>query len=139
MGLFATVTMTLFSVVVPLLVFIPCLARTKREGLAEYGALAQRYVREFDDKWLRGGTPADEPLVGSGDIQSPRRPGQQLSNPYRHEGGAVRQGHTAATGHDRARARGAVAPDHGAFARIAQQILEDRFLICPATITKRIV
>jgi len=70
MGLFATVTMTLFSVVVPLLVFIPCLARTKREGLAEYGALAQRYVREFDDKWLRGGTPADEPLVGSGDIQS---------------------------------------------------------------------
>jgi len=27
-------------------------------------------VREFDTKWLRGGVPADEPLVGSGDIQS---------------------------------------------------------------------
>jgi len=27
-------------------------------------------VREFDAKWLRGGAPADEPLVGSGDIQS---------------------------------------------------------------------
>jgi hypothetical protein len=27
-------------------------------------------VREFDVKWLRGGAPADEPLVGSGDIQS---------------------------------------------------------------------
>jgi hypothetical protein len=27
-------------------------------------------VREFDDKWLRGGAPADEPLVGSADIQS---------------------------------------------------------------------
>jgi hypothetical protein len=27
-------------------------------------------VREFDRKWLRGGAPADEPLVGSADIQS---------------------------------------------------------------------
>jgi hypothetical protein len=70
MELAAMVTITLFFVLVPLLVFIPRLARTKREGLAEYGALAQRYVREFDEKWLRGGAPADEPLVGSGDIQS---------------------------------------------------------------------
>jgi hypothetical protein len=45
-------------------------SRFQSEGLAEYGALAQRYVREFDQKWLRGGAPADEPLVGSGDIQS---------------------------------------------------------------------
>jgi len=54
----------------PLLVFAPQLAQTKRTGLREYGTLAQRYVREFDAKWLRGGAPADEPLVGSGDIQS---------------------------------------------------------------------
>ena len=27
-------------------------------------------MREFDAKWLRGGAPAGEPLVGSGDIQS---------------------------------------------------------------------
>jgi hypothetical protein len=27
-------------------------------------------VREFDAKWLRGGAPPGEPLVGSGDIQS---------------------------------------------------------------------
>jgi hypothetical protein len=39
-------------------------------GMREYGTLAQRYVREFDDKWLRGGAAADEPFVGSGDIQS---------------------------------------------------------------------
>jgi hypothetical protein len=70
MELAAMVTITLFFVLVPLLVFIPRLARAKREGLAEYGALAQRYVREFDEKWLRGGAAADEPLVGSGDIQS---------------------------------------------------------------------
>jgi hypothetical protein len=31
---------------------------------------AQRYVREFDGKWLRGGAPAEEPLLGNADIQS---------------------------------------------------------------------
>ena len=54
----------------PLLVFAPQLAYAKRMGIREYGTLAERYVREFDAKWLRGGAPADEPLVGSGDIQS---------------------------------------------------------------------
>ena len=70
MELLAMLTMMLFFVLAPLLVFIPRLARTKRVGLAEYGGLAQRYVREFDQKWLRGGAPTDEPLVGSADIQS---------------------------------------------------------------------
>jgi len=54
----------------PLLVFAPQLAQAKRAGNREYGTLAQRYVREFDTKWIRGGAPAEEPLVGSGDIQS---------------------------------------------------------------------
>jgi len=54
----------------PLLVFAPRLAEAKRNGLREYGTLAERYVRDFDDKWLRGGAPADEPLVGSADVQS---------------------------------------------------------------------
>ena len=57
-------------ILVPLLVFVPQLAEAKRTGLREYGVLAQRYVREFDSKWLRGGAPADEPFVGTGDIQS---------------------------------------------------------------------
>jgi hypothetical protein len=53
----------------PLLVFTP-LASAKRRGLNEYGTLAERYVREFDSKWLRGGAPESEPLQGSADIQS---------------------------------------------------------------------
>jgi hypothetical protein len=61
--------MVLF-VVGPSMMFGPALARAKRDGQREYGALAQRYVREFDAKWLRGGAPTDEPFVGSGDIQS---------------------------------------------------------------------
>ena len=70
MEIIALVIVMLFFVIAPLLVFVPLLARTKRAGLAEYGGLAQRYVREFDHKWLRGGAPADEQLMGSGDIQS---------------------------------------------------------------------
>jgi hypothetical protein len=54
----------------PLMVFAPQLAQAKRTGNREYGKLAERYVREFDAKWLRGGAPAGEPLVGSADIQS---------------------------------------------------------------------
>lgn len=60
----------LFLVGGPLLVFAPQLAAARRTGLREYGTLAQRYVREFDAKWVRGGAPADEPMLGSGDIQS---------------------------------------------------------------------
>jgi hypothetical protein len=41
----------------PLLVFAPQLAAVKRTGLREYGTLAERYVRAFDAKWLRGGAP----------------------------------------------------------------------------------
>lgn len=54
----------------PLMVFMSRLADVKRNGKLEYEGLAQRYVREFDGKWLRGGAPDGEPLVGSGDIQS---------------------------------------------------------------------
>ena len=59
-----------FLVFAPLFLFTGQLARAKRRGLGEYGTLAERYVREFDTKWLRGGAAADEPLVGSADIQS---------------------------------------------------------------------
>ena len=54
----------------PMLAFAPQLAAAKRAGLRDYGTLAERYVREFDTKWLRQGAPADEPLVGSADVQS---------------------------------------------------------------------
>ena len=54
----------------PLLVFSPQLARVKRTGLNEYGTLAARHVRGFDEKWLRHGMQGSEPLMGSADIQS---------------------------------------------------------------------
>ena len=57
-------------VVGPLTVFAPQLSRARRNGLREYGTLAQRYVREFDAKWLRSQGDRDEAFLGSGDIQS---------------------------------------------------------------------
>ena len=59
-----------FLVVGPLLVFSPQLALVKRTGLRDYGTLAQRYVRDFDAKWLRGDAAGDEQFLGTGDIQS---------------------------------------------------------------------
>ena len=66
----AIVLFLLMIVLGPLLFFMPQLAAARRNGLREYGTLAQRYVREFDDKWIRGPAPPGEPLVGSADIQS---------------------------------------------------------------------
>ena len=59
-----------FAILGPLLVFSRQLEAAKRAGLREYGTLAQRYAREFKYKWLCGGAPANEPLIGSADIQS---------------------------------------------------------------------
>ncbi len=66
----AVVATGIFTVLGPLLVFAKCLSAARRKGLAEYGTIAQNYVREFDHKWLRGGAPEGEPLLGSADIQS---------------------------------------------------------------------
>jgi hypothetical protein len=54
----------------PLLVFVPLLARTRRQGLRDFSSLANRYDYAFVEKWIRGKTPEGEPLLGTGDIQS---------------------------------------------------------------------
>ena len=66
----ALVAISAIMVFAPLLVFTPKLQATARIGLLEYGALAQKYAREFDQKWLRRAESAEEPLLGSADIQS---------------------------------------------------------------------
>ena len=54
----------------PLLIFSPLLARARRQGLRQYSLLANDYNRAFHQKWVAGPPPADEPLLGSADIQS---------------------------------------------------------------------
>jgi hypothetical protein len=65
-----TVGLLVFVVLGPLLVFMPQLRVTRREGMEEYGSLGQQYAREFNRKWIRGGRLGDETPLGSADIQS---------------------------------------------------------------------
>jgi hypothetical protein len=70
MELVALGVVAVLMVVAPVLVFAPRLGRLKRAALREYGVFAQRYVSEFEQKWLRGGARREETPLGSGDIQS---------------------------------------------------------------------
>jgi len=54
----------------PLLVFSRKLWQCRVKGLNDYGALAERYVNEFDKKWLDAGAAPNEPLLGTPDLQS---------------------------------------------------------------------
>jgi hypothetical protein len=63
----------------PLLLFIPQLARTRREGLLQYSTLSDTYNRRFENKWVKPAGAPDESLLGSGDIQSLA----DLGNAYR--------------------------------------------------------
>lgn len=65
-----TLGFVLLLVLGPLMIFSPVLMRVRRTGVREYGILASRYVNEFDHKWVRGGANDNEPLIGSGDIES---------------------------------------------------------------------
>jgi len=56
--------------VTPLLFFTPRLVTVKQRGLLEYGVLAAAYTEEFDAKWLRGGAPPGESLLGTADLQA---------------------------------------------------------------------
>jgi hypothetical protein len=50
--------------------FTPMMDRAQRKGSAEYGLLASRYVHGFEEKWIRGGAPKTDELLGTADIQS---------------------------------------------------------------------
>jgi hypothetical protein len=54
----------------PLLMFCPTLARSRRAALSSYGGITSRYGRGFQEKWVEGEEPKEEPLLGSADIQS---------------------------------------------------------------------
>jgi hypothetical protein len=53
--LFGTVALMVFAILGPQLAFTAQLMAARRTGIDDYGALAERYARDFDRKWLRGG------------------------------------------------------------------------------------
>ena len=60
----------LLSILAPLTMFTPHLLRAKRQGSREFGLLANRYVRKFDQKWVRGERAERDDLLGNSDLQS---------------------------------------------------------------------
>jgi hypothetical protein len=54
----------------PLYIFSLKLWRCKVKGMSDYSAFAERYVNEFDRKWLGADPAPGEPLLGTADIQS---------------------------------------------------------------------
>ena len=135
MELIGLVAVMVFAVLGPLLVFSPQLAAAKRAGLREYGTLAQRYVREFDRKWLRGGAPPDEPLVGSADIQSLADLGNSFEVVKEMRWVPFTMPTVLATGRDHAAARAAADADDDFAGGVARAAAQDRVLsfICLRT------
>jgi hypothetical protein len=67
----AAVVLVLVAVVLlPLCQFAPRLIQLRRNGIADYGALAASYVHQFDRKWVNAGAASGEVLLGNADIQS---------------------------------------------------------------------
>jgi hypothetical protein len=66
----AFVCFFVIAILGPLLMFTPQMAQAKRKGLTEYGQLAQDYVEDFEQKWVRRNPAPNESLLGTGDIQS---------------------------------------------------------------------
>jgi hypothetical protein len=54
----------------PVCVFSHKLWKSRVKGMNNYGAFAERYVNEFDRKWLSADPAPGEPLLGTADIQS---------------------------------------------------------------------
>lgn len=56
--------------IAPLLLVSPRLIKVKRQGILDYGALANSYTQSFDDKWVHGKPLDGESVLGTSDIQS---------------------------------------------------------------------
>jgi hypothetical protein len=54
----------------PMLLFLPNLLQLKQRGLMDYGTLGSEYTQAFHQRWVAKTAPAEEPLLGSADIQS---------------------------------------------------------------------
>jgi hypothetical protein len=54
----------------PMLLFLPNLLKLKQRGLMEYGTFGSEYTQAFHRRWVAKTAPTEEPLLGTGDIQS---------------------------------------------------------------------
>lgn len=59
-----------FAILGPLSMFTPAMVLARRKGLEDYGVLAQEYVEDFQQKWIRRDLNPSPELLGTADIQS---------------------------------------------------------------------
>jgi hypothetical protein len=64
----------------PMVVFVPKLLLLKQRGLMEYGTFGSQYTQAFHRKWIEETEPINEPLLGTGDIQSLADLGNSFEN-----------------------------------------------------------
>lgn len=57
-------------ILAPLTVFTPPLLAARRRGRGQYGVLVAQHAQAFDQKWIHGRRPSDEPMLGSPDMGS---------------------------------------------------------------------
>ncbi len=75
----ALVAFVLVMVLGPLTVFAPQVNEARRRVAFDYGRLAQRYVRDFEGRWIRHDAAGGESPLGTGDIQSLADMGNSLA------------------------------------------------------------
>lgn len=63
----------------PLFIFASKLWASRIKGLSDYMVFGSSYVSGFDQKWLGAGTPPQEPLLGTSDLQSLADLGNSMS------------------------------------------------------------
>ena len=68
--LFAYLIFVEFVTFGPLLIFVPLLARVRREGLRSYGTLVQQHNRLFHEKWIEQDPLSAESPLGNPDMSS---------------------------------------------------------------------
>ena len=67
-GTLFVLAMAIFAA--PMLIFVPNLLALKQTGLMDYGTLGSEYTQAFYRRWVAKTDPAEEQLLGTGDIQS---------------------------------------------------------------------
>jgi hypothetical protein len=68
--IFCFVVFFVFAILGPLSMFTPAMVLARRKGLEDYGVLAQEYVEDFQQKWIRRDLNPSPELLGTADIQS---------------------------------------------------------------------
>jgi hypothetical protein len=68
--LFLAVAFILLSDAALFHIFYGKLSDCRVKGISDYSALAERYVDEFNRKWLGAGPAPGETLLGTADVQS---------------------------------------------------------------------